>query len=141
MYAPDVRFGMLLRISMAAASLFFGQNGRLTKDVPSLHFPRRTHESGIAPVFATKWRASPRPALAIREERYQTFVENKKGANAKRSAERQKKRETRRVKLATRAVGWVESEIRDWITARILIRDGFTEARRERGIHTGSRST
>jgi prophage regulatory protein len=31
----------------------------------------------------------------------------------------------RRVKLATRAVGWVESEIRAWIAARIMIRDGF----------------
>lgn len=34
----------------------------------------------------------------------------------------------RRVKLATRAVGWVESEIRDWIEARIMTRDGFKEA-------------
>ena len=31
----------------------------------------------------------------------------------------------RRVKLATRAVGWVESEIRAWIAARIMIRDAF----------------
>ena len=45
----------------------------------------------------------------------------------------------RRVKLATRAVGWVESEIRDWIAARIMIRDGFKADWRERGIHTGSR--
>lgn len=29
----------------------------------------------------------------------------------------------RRVKLAARAVGWVESEIRAWIAARIIIRD------------------
>ena len=33
----------------------------------------------------------------------------------------------RRVKLATRAVGWVESEIRGWIAARIMIRDGFNQ--------------
>lgn len=33
----------------------------------------------------------------------------------------------RRVKLATRAVGWVESEIRAWIAARILIRDGLSQ--------------
>jgi prophage regulatory protein len=33
----------------------------------------------------------------------------------------------RRVKLATRAVGWVESEIRAWISARIMIRDGFDQ--------------
>jgi prophage regulatory protein len=33
----------------------------------------------------------------------------------------------RRVKLATRAVGWVESEIRGWIAARIMIRDGFKQ--------------
>jgi prophage regulatory protein len=41
----------------------------------------------------------------------------------------------RRVKLATRAVGWVESEIRDWIAARIMIRDGFQEEW-GREIHT-----
>ena len=29
----------------------------------------------------------------------------------------------RRVKLATRAVGWVESEVRAWIAARIATRD------------------
>ncbi len=40
----------------------------------------------------------------------------------------------RRVKLATRAVGWVESEIRDWIAARIMIRDGHKESRRETGL-------
>jgi prophage regulatory protein len=34
----------------------------------------------------------------------------------------------RRVKLATRAVGWVESEIRSWIAARIMIRDGLSQA-------------
>ena len=45
----------------------------------------------------------------------------------------------KRVKLATRAVGWVESEIRDWIAARIMIRDGFQEESRERGIHTPGR--
>jgi prophage regulatory protein len=33
----------------------------------------------------------------------------------------------RRVKLATRAVGWVESEIRAWIAARIMIRDGLNQ--------------
>lgn len=33
----------------------------------------------------------------------------------------------RRVKLATRAVGWVESEIRAWIAARIMIRDVFNQ--------------
>lgn len=37
----------------------------------------------------------------------------------------------RRVKLATRAVGWVESEIRGWIAARIMIRDGFKKDLRE----------
>lgn len=31
----------------------------------------------------------------------------------------------RRVKLATRAVGWVESEVRAWIAARIATRDQF----------------
>ena len=46
----------------------------------------------------------------------------------------------RRVKLATRAVGWVESEIRDWIAARIMIRNGFQDERRERGIHANSPS-
>jgi prophage regulatory protein len=46
----------------------------------------------------------------------------------------------RRVKLATRAVGWVESEIRDWIAARIMIRDGHKEGWRERGAHTGPQS-
>jgi prophage regulatory protein len=33
----------------------------------------------------------------------------------------------RRVKLATRAVGWVESEIRAWISARIMIRDDLNQ--------------
>lgn len=33
----------------------------------------------------------------------------------------------RRVKLAARAVGWVESEIRAWIAARIMIRDGLSQ--------------
>ena len=36
----------------------------------------------------------------------------------------------RRVKLATRAVGWVESEIREWIAARILNRDGLNHRAR-----------
>lgn len=31
----------------------------------------------------------------------------------------------RRVKLAARAVGWVESEVRAWIAARIATRDQF----------------
>ncbi len=33
----------------------------------------------------------------------------------------------RRVKLATRAVGWVESEVRAWIAARIATRDQFKQ--------------
>lgn len=43
----------------------------------------------------------------------------------------------RRVKLATRAVGWVESEIRGWIAARILIRDGFKKTGGERDSNSG----
>ena len=35
----------------------------------------------------------------------------------------------RRVKLATRAVGWVESEIRGWIATRIMVRDGLISAK------------
>ena len=35
------------------------QDGRLTKDMPSLHLPRRTRETGIAPLIAKKWHASP----------------------------------------------------------------------------------
>ncbi|MGH8251916.1 MAG: helix-turn-helix transcriptional regulator [Steroidobacteraceae bacterium] len=33
----------------------------------------------------------------------------------------------RRVKLATRAVGWVESEVRAWIAARIATRDQINQ--------------
>lgn len=43
----------------------------------------------------------------------------------------------RRVKLATRAVGWVESEIRDWIAARIMIRDSFKDEWRGENPSTG----
>jgi prophage regulatory protein len=43
----------------------------------------------------------------------------------------------RRVKLATRAVGWVESEIRDWIAARIMIRDSFKDEWRGKNPSTG----
>jgi prophage regulatory protein len=43
----------------------------------------------------------------------------------------------RRVKLATRAAGWVESEIRAWIAARIMIRDGFKKTCGERDSNIG----
>jgi prophage regulatory protein len=46
----------------------------------------------------------------------------------------------RRVKLATRAVGWVESEVRARIAERIMIRDSFKDDWRERETHTASKS-
>jgi prophage regulatory protein len=47
----------------------------------------------------------------------------------------------RRVKLATRAVGWVESEIRAWIAARIMIRDGITQRAQSQHLTTSRPAT